>query len=350
MKYFIYLFMFASLLVACDDSEVLKNSIDFSSPYVVEDSDDPIQHRRYEIYQKYQVPVYFNDTISKSYVGTDYAGEPIYRYETLDLNWGFSSQSYGSILYKFQYLTTSEEQDKALDFAENFLSRATGAMRPFCIFLTDTVSVVSVSEDLVTKPVYLSNFRTLVLAQMQNCNAEEMDSLSTSILRSMVTSRVLQNSNLVARFGSVSSTDYYYDRYWLDDGSNNGLGCSSRWFTIFNGIFQISPNTCFNETNIEQALSNPFVAPYIPTREDYEVVRSEMLLDIGQFGFISGDATSSRTKSPDSVNDDLNFYLSTLLEIGSAEFEARYGASPLVYEKYQILIDYIENELGVDLP
>lgn len=350
MKRFTYLFMLIALLVACDDSEELKNSIDFSSPYVLEDSDDPIQHRRYEIFQKYQVPVFFNDTISRSYAGDDYAGEPMYRYETLDLNWEFSSQSYGSILYEFQYLTTAEEQNRALDFAESFLSRATGAMRPFCILLTDTVTVVNASENTAEKPVYLSNFRTLVLSQMQDCSVEEIDSLSSDILRSMVTSRVLQNSNLVARFGSVSSTDHYYDRYWVDDGSNDGLGCSSSWFTIFNGIFQISPNTCFNETNIEQVLSNPYVSPYLPTREDYEEVRSEMLLEIGQFGFISGDTNLSRTKSPSSVDADLNFYLSTLLEIGSAEFEARYGESPLVNEKYQMLIDYIENDLGVDLP
>ena len=33
------------LTAACDDSEKLENRIDFSSPYAIEDSDDPIQHR-----------------------------------------------------------------------------------------------------------------------------------------------------------------------------------------------------------------------------------------------------------------------------------------------------------------
>lgn len=91
MKGYIYtmLGMLLLLAVSCDNTEdVLENKIDFSSPYVInDDADDPIQHHRYLIYEKYGVPVFFNDTVSETFIGMGYDGKPIYRYETLDFNW-----------------------------------------------------------------------------------------------------------------------------------------------------------------------------------------------------------------------------------------------------------------------
>ena len=99
MKHLTLILLAAATLLtaACDDSEKLENRIDFSSPYAIEDSDDPIQHRRYELFRDYGVSVFFNDTVSSSYVGDDFAGDPIYRYETIDLKCEFSSKSYGYI-------------------------------------------------------------------------------------------------------------------------------------------------------------------------------------------------------------------------------------------------------------
>ena len=345
MKHVIYLCLatVALLMVACDDSETLENSIDFSSPYVIEDSDDPIQHRRYELYRDYGVSVFFNDTISRSYVGDDFAGEPIYRYETLDLNWEFSSHSYGSVGYEYDYIETPEEQNRALDFAETFLSKATGAMRPFCMFLVKQATVWDLSQEISERPTYLNNFRTLLVAGVESYETSQMEDVSSSILRSMVKSRVQQNTSLVARFGSISSTDHYYARPWVTDGANDGLGCTCRWFTAYDGYYQFVVNNCFNETTINQIMSIYLFS----TIEEYEEVRAEMLADIGRFGFISGDTRSSKLKSPEDVTADLNFYIDTLLEIGKDEFVNRYGGSELVMEKYNMLVDYIENDLGV---
>lgn len=120
MKYvhIIYsLFLLSVLLIACDDTEILENKIDFSSPYVIEDNpDDPIQHRRYLIFQKYGIPVFFNDTISKTFIYNDNDGKPVYRYETLDLNWSFSSHTNRAIQYTVDYYTDPELQMKGLEF------------------------------------------------------------------------------------------------------------------------------------------------------------------------------------------------------------------------------------------
>lgn len=351
MKYIPYyiLLCFVSLITACsDDSENLTNKIDFSSPYVIQDDpSNPVTHRRYEIYNQYEVSVFFNDTIQQTYIGEGYDGNSIYRYETLDLNWEFYSQSYGSVNYDFDYLTTQEQQMKALDFVDAFLEKATGAMRPFCMFLTDTVTVTETSNTSVveSKPVYLTNFRTLVIAQLQDFDKEQLDSLSTVILRSMVKSKILQNKNLIDRFGAVSSKNSYYSRYWVNDGTNDGLGCTSSWFT--SGYTFMSLNGLYED---EEYIYNSMKKwGFVETFEDFEVIRNEMMSQIGAYGFISGDRYVSLLKSPSDVEEDIDKFIDVILEIGAEGFTDRYGVSPLVMEKYNILADYIENDLGVAL-
>lgn len=351
MKYIPYyiLLCFVSLITACsDDSEKLTNKIDFSSPYVIQDDpSDPVAHRRYEIYKEYEVSVFFNDTIQQTYIGKNYDGSSLYRYETLDLNWEFYSQTYSSIDYDFDYLTTQEKQMKALDFVDVFLKKATGAMRPFCMFLTDTVTVTETANTSVveSKPVYLTNYRTLVMAQLQDYNSEQLDSLSTVILRSMVKSKLLQNKNLIDRFGAVSSKNSYYARYWVNDGTNGGLGCTSKWFTT--GYTFMSLNGMYEDE--EYIYSSMKRWNLVTTFEDFEAVRNEMMTQVGAYGFISGDRYISLVKSPSDVDDDIEKFIDVILEIGAEEFNNRYGNSPLVMEKYNILADYIENDLGVAL-
>ncbi len=54
-------------------------------------------------------------------------------------------------------------------------------------------------------------------------------------------------------------------------------------------------------------------------------------------------------QSPGSISQDLTFYVQTMMNTGRAEFMKRYGESPLVKKKFDILADYIENELLIDL-
>ena len=123
--HYIILCLCALCTVSCGKEDALENKIDFSSDYEIkDDTNDPIQHRKYLIYQKYGIPVFFNDTISATRTGTNYNGEPIYRYETLDLNWSFSSHNKNKVYYKYGYIKDTERQAKALDFVEAFLQIA----------------------------------------------------------------------------------------------------------------------------------------------------------------------------------------------------------------------------------
>lgn len=343
MKYLPYLYSIVLLfLCSCsDDSETLKNEIDFSTPYaIVDDPNDPIQHHRYEIYKEHEVSVYFNDTISRTEIGKDYDGNMMYRYETLDLNWQFSSNNHDAVSYRFVYLTKPEEQEKALRFVDIFIEQSSEKMRPFTIFLTDSIVSTNIAGKYEERPQYMTSFRTLAVSQLQDLSDEEMKSLVSEILRNMLQAKITENKTLVDRFGSVSSTDNYYNRSWVNSGSNEGLGCNAEYF----GKWWLSPNKFFDEEEIEYILNTSHW-----TYEEFEAIRAEMVSEMGQFGFICGNKYAGANSSPSDVDEDLESYINIILEIGKEEFINRYGGSALVMEKYQLLVDFIEGDLGVEL-
>ena len=76
MKHSILYILLVFLAVACQKESEITSSIGFENLYEIKDDPtDSIQHKRYEIYQTYGVPVYFNDTIGKVFVKTDINGD-----------------------------------------------------------------------------------------------------------------------------------------------------------------------------------------------------------------------------------------------------------------------------------
>lgn len=342
MKYLPYLYSLVLLfLFSCDDSELLENKIDFSTPYAItDDPNDPVQHHRYEIYKNHEVSVFFNDTISQKEIGLDYDGNMMYRYETLDLNWQFSSNNHDVVSYRYVYLTTPEEQEKALRFVDIFIEQSSEKMLPLTMLLTDSIIETNIVGKYEERPPYRTSFRTLVVSQLQDMTDEEMADLVSEIVRNMLMAKIKDNNTLVDHFGSVSSKNNYYGRPWVKSGSNDGLGCNANYF----GKWWMSPNSFFDEDEVQYILASGGF-----TYEEFEAIRAEMVYEMGQFGFICGDEYSGASSSPEDVDYDLECYVNMLLEIGKDEFVNRYGGSTMVMEKYQLLIDYIEGELGVKL-
>lgn len=339
MKQLSVLFCMLALLVACDDSDHLSQNIDFSLPYVIEDDpNDPVQHERYLIYSEYGVPVYFNDTISVRTIGNDFEGQPIYRHETLDMNWGFTSHSKQHTLFTYNYLNRQDDQLKGLKYARVFLEESSVNMRPFCIFLVDSVTVKNLNNKKSQQPKFVSGFRCLVLAQFREFDNDSMKINSVSILREICKSKILGDANLVARFGAVSSTQHYYDRPWSE------LGLSEDAQSWFKYSWMFDPNVLYNEGYVEALMKE-----FSMEREEVEDIRTTIMTGIGHFGFICGWDKSSASRSPNSVEEDLKYFIDTILKIGGDEFKTRYGVSPLVMEKYDIIYDFVTTELGVKL-
>lgn len=324
---------------ACSEDEIAPN-IDFSNPYeIVDDANDPVQHKRYELFKTYGVPVFFNDTVSYVHIRDDYYGNPIYKYERLDLNWSFTSNTSSSVKYEYDYLTDENDKLKALQVAETFLEKASVPMRPFCMLLTDTVRAISSSE--TKKDKYVNGYRTLVLAQVLDLEDEEVSEMCTNMLRSLVKNKVLNYENAIARFKYVSSQNKWYSRKWEASNNNGGLGCDGE---IVHGPYLAwSPNSLFDEWQIN-SLKNDFGY----TDEEIVEIQRNCLTEIGRFGFICGDKNIGALESP-TDDYDLDIYINMILELGKEQFFERYGASPLVVRKFNILYEVINGELGVEL-
>lgn len=337
---YIYGLLLVLAVAACGkEDDLIGGKVDFSMPYVIEDNpNDPIQHRRYELYKKYDVPVFFNDTIKETFVGEDHYGNPIYQYETLDMNWDFTSHTGGSVSYEYTYITLPEEQNEALDFVETYLSLCSKRMRPFCLFVTKSATMISGDQE--TDKEYLQNFRVLLLANVLGIPEENIETRCKEMINSMVLGKVQNDADVVARFGSVSSTENWYGRAWKsDDPSAGALGCSYEYTNnVYMGI-----NDFYKEGDLKNIMKGAGC-----TEEEAVVIRENILKDIGQFGFICGNEQLDFMESP-TEEYDLKFYVNTIMATGREEFLNRYGMSPLVVEKFEILATFIEDELGVEL-
>lgn len=338
------LFLLSCLLIASCSEDALEPSIDFTSPYALTDNpSDAVRHACYEIYEQYGVPVFFNDTVASYSAGTDHYGNALTRYETLDLNWNFQSHDRGKVVYRFDYIREPADQLQALGFARRFLGRASKKMRPFSMMLADSLHVGS------STPVYHSGFRTLVMTQLGGMTDEQMDSCATAILQGMVLDRVKLNTDLVARFGAVSDKEKYYNRPWVTDGQNGGLGC--QWGVEHKGTYWRPQDLWAEGIADKYILYNMYT--FVMTPEEFEAERALIFREIGRFGFICGsrsyDSMMAHLYSPDNINEDLEYFVQQMLLLGRTEFMARYGESALVKRKFNILAEYIEGELGVAL-
>lgn len=341
-KIFYYSLCFLTLLItACNNEDELNNNISFESPYVIKDDpNDPIQHQRYLIYEKYGVAVFFNDTLSNTYIGTGYDGKPMYRYETLDFNWGFSSHNKNDVKYSIEYIEDLENKEKGLKFAEEFLKLASKPMRPFSMFFPETFTVIQNNE--TDEPEFWSGFRTLVIPNVHQFEESDIPDFSNEILLSLVKSKVMNNEKLVAEFAKVS--DQKYGRPWVVNGNNGGLGCV--WGVQHKGTFW-KPRELFNEGIMEEYFLYSYQSN-VSTPEEFIAERTIVFDQIGQYGFICGDKNTDHVNSPKNVEEDLEYYLDTLLEIGKNTFIERYGNSSLVLKKFNLLADYINNELKLE--
>lgn len=329
------------LATSCSDNEdALENSIDFSSPYVIQDDpNDPIQHHRYLIFEEYGVPVFFNDTVSEKYIGQTYDGRPIYRYETLDLNWSFTSHNKNSVTYSYEYITDPQIQETALQFVDEFLKEASKPMRPFSIFLTGTLKITSQTGTKI--PDFHTGFRTLVIPNVQDVLEEDIPAFTRMILKAMVKDRVMNNESIVSDFGSISGKENYYGKSWVDD-----LKC--KWGVEHRGVYW-DPSKLYNRGIENQYVSESY-GTNVHTIEEFRAERDLIFQQIGRYGFICGNYSDNlgHKISPKNAKEELEFYLDQMLAIGSKKFEERYCSSASVMDKYTILADYINDVLAVE--
>jgi len=123
MERYIWFILACFLAVGCSDENELKPSLADRDWFVIEDSEDPIGHERFLLYEKYGIPVFVNDTIGVEERSVDYYGNPVMYYCTLDINYtvGAPVTDNGLQSRKYSLLESSEDQLAGIFFLDNYL-------------------------------------------------------------------------------------------------------------------------------------------------------------------------------------------------------------------------------------
>ena len=341
------------LFFACKSEESITPAVTFERDFqVVDNAADPVQHARYEIYKKYGVPVYFNDTVAV-HGGASPADSASRRYETVDLNWTFFGYSRG-VEYRYNYLRTPEEQLRALQFVDAYLAKISRPMRPFSVLLADTLTVSSANK--VEKPVYHVGFRTLVLAQVKDITQpDSVKAQIAEIVNSMVSDRIKANRELCGEFADVSSQKGWYDLDWkrLNETSPCPtvieMGKKSYVLSV-NALYDQPPYTPFDHEDLVTLLLKDLGsgAPTVESEDEAIEIRDKMLNESGAFGFIRG-WNQTGSFAPRDADEDREYFIKAMLWLGDGGFRQRYGHLPVVMAKYEILRRFVTGELGVNL-
>lgn len=305
------------LLIACGEEEITP-AIDFPHLYEIKDNpDDPVQHKCFELYTTYHVPVYFNDTIARTFVGWDRQGDSVFRTETLDMTWKFTSWE-NNTSYSYVFLTETEEKLKALHTVEKYLESLSVPLRPFSILVAQSaVSKTGGGEKAVSSYV---GYRVVLITGAENLDEEATVVMAEKLKKDMIAYKVANYTEELNAFNKISKE--WYNVSWSSlPGVAEDFSSSQVWI--------------FGKLDEEEL--------------------AEIRLVVGQFGFLGGQNDNmiswigGGAMSPEDKEADLKMYLDEMLKYSKEEFKVRWGHAPLVMEKYDILYGIIAEKLEVEL-
>ncbi len=344
MKPIIYLFA-CLFLLACNKEDKLTNKIDFSNIYAIaDDPNNAVQHERYQIFEKYEVSVYFNDTINQSYIRDDIYGNPVYRYEIVDPKWTFFNDAdqriNGSIEY--QYTEGEERQLKSLEMIRLFLEKTPAALHPSLILAVDAAQ--NINGNVTSSFNYKANFRSLLWTALADKDENTVNTEILNIKKESVESKIKNFTTQLNQFGEISDPTLYGRTYLFSFPGSDIYG-----YSYFLGYWA-SPQTFWGINTFgdysEWLDANRAGFGFDDAYKEASCMKYTSV--VGPYGFVRG-SKNVRNNAPADVSEDLKWYLDLILNYSPEEFAHYWGAYPLVMKKYQILYDLIVNELGIEL-
>ncbi len=139
MKKAIYAAVAALLVAGCGKDKDLSPSGLDRNWFAVEDSSDPVDHLRYEIYSQTGIALFRNDTIGSIDRGLDALGNPYVYYEVLDVNYAITSRT------EVATYELSEDDDAVIAGLELMRDRVIpilpGKLYPRCFLLVGRLDI-----------------------------------------------------------------------------------------------------------------------------------------------------------------------------------------------------------------
>ena len=219
---------------------------------------------------------------------------------------------------------------------------------------------------------FYNGFRTLYIGKACNFpDVADMRMKSGEIINASVFPMVEKNEELLAEFEAISEEKHYYNKQWKRD---LGETFSQDLTGFINSPFYFKLSQAYDETSLKNMANNNimqmvknyydwgygdyssmlglpslnFVLKYCGNADAIKEIAMEMVAIAAKYGFIGGGWSSEMIYSPN-LSKDVEAYVKVILQLGAGGFEERYGDYPLVMQKFNMMKDYIENELGVSL-
>lgn len=314
--------LFIAVTVGCVKEAELENQIQLDNLYIIKDNpNDTIQHRIYRIYKDYGVSVYFNDTIAKTFVASNFQKDSIVQYECVDF--GYTFTGYDNLTYHYNYMTDSLEKMKAIAIIETYLKKSSPKLHPLLVLVTTSLKTIASNsiEKIYQRGDFRIGYRSLLLTGGW-LSDKMMNELPDKIIQQTVIDKISQFSIQLTRFKLLSNKEWY-DCFWGDinkDMSGLDVGAlAENWWQA---------------------------SQYTP--EELAALRVEIREKIGRYGFVSKNRLMGGIGSPVDSDDDLSGFVTEIFRYPSEEFIKYWGRSPLVMQKYEILMMVIQNELGIE--
>lgn len=352
MKYILFLVLGIMVtLYGCNKNDEVKPELKLENLYVIKDNaSDSIQHRVYEIYKEYGVPVFFTDTIGKMFIKVDVKGDSVFHYEMLDPGWSFTG--YDGLNYDYRYMRDPDEQSEFLTMLETFLTKCSESLYPYSVFVVNSYTTMDERDKmtLYSKGNYKVYYKSLLLTgDITTPLAGKPD----EIIRSIIEERITDYKDLLSSFQRVSK-EYRGAISWA------ALGIKKLSIPIEYVDFDAWGNV-IDTILVEEFARYPLYGGTTClddgwwgfrdlSAEEVENCRISVRAEIGKFGFVGQSVKNSyQSVPPKDEEDDLKTFVKEVMRYPKEDFGRLWGSYPLVMQKYEILSNIIINELGVEL-
>lgn len=308
MNRILYIFGLVLLFVSCAKEDDLTPSGKDKDWFVIEDdSDAPVDKAIYAFYTKWQVPVFYNDTL-----GFEEREDGIF-YKILDINYQINRPS-GEVFSKEYSLVRDEESLLAgVRFLDQYLyPRMPDVFHQTSILLLDSLYEVQYGYPKLPLLEVYQGMETLAIANVTaipDMSTEELESWANRILSYLTISYLGQLSDdRIEKFYKVSSDEQKGLNYY---------GMVVRPAPLYPGY---------------QCLSSAHWETY-----------GFLDCDRDKYFLIDGDVTEWIYNLP-KQDADLEDFVTAILAYTPEDFEREYSEYPKVIEKFTILRAILEEQ------
>lgn len=171
----------------------------------------------------------FNDTLTKQQVSVDVNGKPVYKVETVDINYVMMGSSDDTYKYTYKYLANADKQ-KAADAYKRTLGKKLGNINPYSVLLVDTINKWKNSDGvyiLKGQASYLLGERCYIFS-MNGGKAYTDDTYFDDMFEDILCDVFINKSALLADYWSPVEKliGKYKDDLGYDLGKSNDLARS----------------------------------------------------------------------------------------------------------------------------